>query len=110
MPQRSDGGAQWPAFFCAAQRTQGPICVQTEAASTESSRFDLFFAPAFFGIALLLAFVAAAKSPEPAMQIQAWTVMGGVIAILLWFVHRYAKGIPADDTTPYANDVVKAGV
>jgi len=84
--------------------------VPTEAARTEASRFDLYFAPVFFGVALLLAFVAAAKSPEPAMQIQAWTVMGGAIAILLWFVHRYAKGTPADDTAPYANDVVKAGV
>ena len=28
----------------------------------------------------------------------------------IWLLRRYADGIPADDVSPYANDVIKAGV
>ncbi|MDZ4738755.1 MAG: cytochrome-c oxidase, cbb3-type subunit I [Alphaproteobacteria bacterium] len=44
------------------------------------------------------------------MSMQAWTFMAGVGGTIIWLVRRYAGGIPADDTSPYANDVVKAGV
>ena len=73
-------------------------------------RWDLFFAPGVFILAAMLALFAAAKSQEPQMQMQAWTFLLATVAVLVWIVRRYAAGMPADDQSPYANDVVKAGV
>ncbi len=84
--------------------------MQTEAHAKNDPRWDMLFAPAIFVVAFLLAFVAAAKSPEPQMQIQAWTFLAATALVLVWWVRRYAEGIPADDSSPYANDVIKAGV
>ena len=81
-----------------------------EGDARKDLRLDLWFAPATFVVAFLLAFAAAARSPEPQMQMQAWTFLLATLAVLIWFVRRYAGGTPADDNTPYANDVVKAGV
>ena len=40
----------------------------------------------------------------------AWIFAAGFLAALVWLVRRYADGIPADDTSPYAESVVRAGV
>jgi len=74
------------------------------------SRFDLFAVPALFIVFLFLGFVVVTQTPDPVMSIQAWTFMAGVGATLIWLVRRYGGGIPADDISPYANDIVKAGV
>ena len=69
--------------------------------------FDLFAVPALLVSFLFLAFVVAARTSDPLMSMQAWTFMAGVGGTIIWLVRRYAGGIPADDTSPYANDVVK---
>ncbi|MEQ1867825.1 MAG: cytochrome-c oxidase, cbb3-type subunit I, partial [Micropepsaceae bacterium] len=59
---------------------------------------------------LILGFWVAARSNDPLMVTQAWTFMAGIAVTLIAFVRRYADGIPEDDRSAYANDVVKAGV
>jgi len=73
-------------------------------------RMDLWAVPAVFVAFLILAFVVAAQTSDPLMSIQAWTFMAGVGIAILWLVQRYSGGIPEDDRSAYANDVVKAGV
>lgn len=75
-----------------------------------SGRLDLFAVPALLFFFLFLAFVVAARTSDPLMSIQAWTFMAGVAGVIIWLVNRYGDGIPADDTSVYANDVIKAGV
>jgi cytochrome c oxidase cbb3-type subunit I len=73
-------------------------------------RFDLFAVPAVLILFLFLAFVVAARTNDPLMSVQSWAFMVGVGATIIWLVRRYAGGTPTDDTSPYANDVIKAGV
>ncbi len=74
------------------------------------TRFDLIIVPVLLVFFLVLAFAVAATTSDPLMSMQAWTFMAGVCVAILWLVRRYADGIPDDDVSPYANDVVKAGV
>ncbi len=83
--------------------------MQPQPAATDT-RLDLFAVPALLVLFLLLAFVIVAQTNDPLMSLQAWTFMAGVGLTLIWLVRRYADGIPDDDRTPYANDIVKAGV
>jgi cytochrome c oxidase cbb3-type subunit 1 len=76
----------------------------------EMPRIDLFAVPAVFISFLILGFYVTTQTADPLMRIQAWTFMAGVGLALIHLVRRYAEGIPADDKTTYANDIVKAGV
>jgi cytochrome c oxidase cbb3-type subunit 1 len=72
--------------------------------------FDLFVVPALLVLFLFLGFAVATQTADPLMAWQVWTFMAGIVLALLWFVRRYAEGVPEDDRAAYANDVVKAGV
>ena len=74
------------------------------------ARLDLFAVPAFLLFFFFLAFAVAARTPDPLMEIQAWTFMAGVGLSLIWMVRRYADGIPEGDRGAYDNDIIKAGV
>jgi cytochrome c oxidase cbb3-type subunit I len=76
----------------------------------ELPRVDLFAVPALFILFLILGFHVTTQTADPLMRIQALTFMAGVGIALIHLVRRYAEGLPADDKTAYANDIVKAGV
>jgi cytochrome c oxidase cbb3-type subunit 1 len=76
----------------------------------EMPRFDLFAVPAVFVGVLVLGLYVITQSADPLMKTQAATFMLGAGLALIYFMRRYADGVPADDTSPYANDIVKAGV
>ncbi|MCE9522411.1 MAG: cytochrome-c oxidase, cbb3-type subunit I [Alphaproteobacteria bacterium] len=80
------------------------------APSNAEFRLDLFAVPAVLVSFLLLGFFVAAKTPDPLMALQAWTFMAGIGVALFWLVQHYKNGIPDDDRSAYANDIVKAGV
>jgi len=73
-------------------------------------RLDLFAVPALIIFFLFLALTVAVKTTDHLMSIQAVTFMVGFGLAMLWMIRRYAEGIPAEDNTPYDNDIVKAGV
>jgi cytochrome c oxidase cbb3-type subunit I len=73
-------------------------------------RVDLFAVPALIIFFLFLALTVAVKTTDHLMSIQAVTFMVGFGLAMLWMIRRYAEGIPAEDNTPYDNDIVKAGV
>jgi cytochrome c oxidase cbb3-type subunit 1 len=81
-------------------------------ASTEraSGRIDLAVIPGFLIAVFFLAIIAAAKSPDPRMVMQAWTFAACIAATAIWYLVTYADGTPADERGPYMNDVIKAGV
>jgi len=79
----------------------------TESAS---GRIDLAIIPGFLITVFFLAIFAAAKSPDPGMVLQAWTLAACIAATGAWYLVTYADGTPADERGPYMNDVVKAGV
>jgi cytochrome c oxidase cbb3-type subunit 1 len=81
-------------------------------ASTESAsgRIDLALIPAFLITVFFLAIIAAAKSPDPRMVLQAWTFAACIAATGVWYLVTYADGTPTDERNPYMNDVIKAGV
>ena len=81
-----------------------PVPAQTRAGS------DSLIVPALFVVFLLLALVVAATTDDRLMALQAWTFMAGIGVTLVWFVRRYADGLPDDERAPYANDIVKLGV
>jgi cytochrome c oxidase cbb3-type subunit 1 len=76
----------------------------------ELPRVDLFVVPAVFILSLILGFYVTTQTADPLMRIQALTFMAGVGLALIHLVRRYAEGMPADDKTAYANDIIKAGV
>jgi cytochrome c oxidase cbb3-type subunit 1 len=80
------------------------------ATGSREARSDLLAVPALLVFFLFLAFVVVTQTSDPLMSLQAWTFMAGIGIALVWLVQRYGEGIPADDTSPYANDIVKAGV
>jgi cytochrome c oxidase cbb3-type subunit 1 len=80
------------------------------ATGSQEARSDLMAVPALLVFFLFLGFVVVTQTSDPLMSLQAWTFMAGVGIALAWLVKRYGEGIPADDTSPYANDIVKAGV
>ena len=79
----------------------------TESAS---GRIDLAIIPGFLITVFFLAIFAAAKSPDPGMVLQAWTLAACIAATGVWYLVTYADGTPADERGPYMIDVVKAGV
>jgi len=85
--------------------------VQTNiAVSTPSTRFDHWFVPGVIFLGLLASLVEAARSPDPRMVAQAW-IFGTCMAITgAWYMWMYVGRTPADETRPYADAVVKAGV
>jgi len=54
--------------------------------------------------------VAASAAVDDAFAAHAWIFAGGFLAGMIWLLRRYADGAPADDSAPYANDVVRWGV
>jgi cytochrome c oxidase cbb3-type subunit 1 len=74
------------------------------------SRYDLFFLPALLALGALAGLAWAAKSPDWAMQMQGWIFGLCMVGTGIWFLKYYAYRTPADELSPYANDVVKAGV
>jgi cytochrome c oxidase cbb3-type subunit 1 len=81
-----------------------------QPAATNNLRLDLICVPALLLVSFFIGVIEAARSPDPLMVIQAWTFIACITGVGIWFMRRYAGGIPADDTDVYANNVVKAGV
>jgi cytochrome c oxidase cbb3-type subunit 1 len=88
---------------------RGAVSMQT-ALTSRPLRLDLFIVPVFLILSLAIGILEAARSPDPRMVMQAWTFIACIAAVGVWFVRRYAGGVPQDETDSYANDVVKAGV
>jgi cytochrome c oxidase cbb3-type subunit 1 len=84
--------------------------VQSQNIASSDPRWDLYFIPFLIGVFALLAFAVMARTDDPLMSMQAWTFMVGLAVFALWLMGRYADGAPAEDSAPYANDIVKAGV
>jgi cytochrome c oxidase cbb3-type subunit 1 len=82
----------------------------TSMTSTEGLRLDLWIIPGLMLVAFALGLAEAAASHDPRMVFQAWTFLGCVGAGGIWFLRRYADGVPADESGIYADDVIKAGV
>jgi len=80
------------------------------AISTEPMRTDLWIVPGLLVLAFVVGIAEAALSHDPLMVIQAWTFVACVTAAGIWFLRRYADGVPHDEKGEYANDVIKAGV
>ena len=74
------------------------------------ARTDLIFIPVLLIAGFFMAVYVAAKSPDWRMVVQAWTFLACLAGIGIWFLRRYADGTPADETSTYQNDVVKAGM
>ncbi len=82
----------------------------TTATGTNSLRLDLAAIPALLVCALFVGVIEAAKSHDPLMVKQAWTFLGCIAVGGIWFLRRYAGGVPEDERGVYANDIIKAGV
>jgi cytochrome c oxidase cbb3-type subunit 1 len=82
----------------------------SSSTAPEELRLDLWAIPALLVVAFFIGLVEAGRSHDPLMVIQAWTFLACVAAGGIWFLLRYANGVPADEQGQYANDVVKAGV
>lgn len=80
------------------------------AATSSPMRLDLAIIPAILVAGFFAALVEAAKSPDPAMVMQAWTFVACMAATGSWYLVTYADGIPKDEQSGYANNVIKAGV
>jgi len=82
-----------------------------QSATTSSPlRLDLAIIPAILIAGFFAALVEAAKSPDSAMVMQAWTFAACMAGTVIWYLVTYADGIPKDEQSGYANDVIKAGV
>ena len=62
------------------------------------------------GAAALAALVVTRFAVDTGMYVHGWMFVAGFLGALVWLVRRYAGGSPQDDTAPYADDVVRAGV
>jgi cytochrome c oxidase cbb3-type subunit 1 len=80
------------------------------AAARSELRPDLMIIPVLMALGFFTAIYVAAQSPDWRMVAQAWTFMAAVAALGVWYIRRYADGIPEDDTSTYANGVVRAGM
>ncbi|HEU0162818.1 MAG TPA: cytochrome-c oxidase, cbb3-type subunit I [Rhizomicrobium sp.] len=82
-----------------------------QAQATETPwRFDHYFVPLVIVLGLLAALFEAAWSHDPRMVAQAW-IFGGCMAVTgVWYLWMYAGRVPVDETRPYADSVVRAGV
>jgi cytochrome c oxidase cbb3-type subunit 1 len=78
--------------------------------SKNSLRLDLFIVPAMIAAGLFAAIVEAAKSPDPRMVIQAWTFAACMAVTAIFYLVNYGGGVPQDERSGYADNVVKAGV
>jgi cytochrome c oxidase cbb3-type subunit 1 len=82
-----------------------------EAVQSKSTlRLDLFIVPAMIAAGLFAAILEAAKSPDPRMVIQAWTFAACMAATAIFYLVNYGGGLPQDERSGYADNVVKAGV
>jgi cytochrome c oxidase cbb3-type subunit 1 len=82
-----------------------------EAVQSKSPlRLDLFIVPAMIAAGLFAAIVEAAKSPDPRMVIQAWTFAACMAVTAIFYLVNYGGGLPQDERSGYADNVVKAGV
>jgi len=73
-------------------------------------RFDHYFVPLVIVLGLLAALFEAAWSHDPRMVAQAW-IFGACMAITgAWYLWMYVGRTPKDESQPYADDVVRAGV
>ncbi len=81
-----------------------PNAVQTD------TRLDLILIPGLMILGFFAAVYIAAQSPDWRMVVQAWTFIACLAGLGIWFLRRYGDGIPEDDTSTYANGVVKAGM
>jgi len=73
-------------------------------------RLDLAVVPTILGLALFAGIAEAAKSPDPRMVAQAWTFIACVAATAIFYLINYGSGVPEEERSGYANNVVKAGV
>ena len=80
------------------------------AAKTSTFRFDLAILPAILVAGFAAALIEIARSPDSAMVVQAWTFGACVLATGAFFLINYGGGIPDEERSGYANNVVKAGV
>jgi len=76
----------------------------------KSLRLDLGIVPVLIALALASAIFEVAKSPEQVMVIQAWTFIACMGSAAIFFMRRYGAGLPKDEISGYATDVVKFGV
>ncbi len=81
-----------------------------QAVSEKPFRPDLVAVPVVLLLGTVFALIEVAKSPDPLMVIQAWTFLACMLGISTFFLRRYAVGLPDEESGPYVNDVVKAGV
>jgi cytochrome c oxidase cbb3-type subunit 1 len=73
-------------------------------------RFDHFFVPLIIFLGLAISVMEAAWSPDPRMDAQAW-IFGACMAVMgVWYMWMYVGRTPLDESRPYADGVVKAGV
>ncbi|HEY0105562.1 MAG TPA: cytochrome-c oxidase, cbb3-type subunit I [Rhizomicrobium sp.] len=80
------------------------------AAADPPFRFDLALLPLLLGAGFVAALIEAARSPDSAMVIQAWTFAACVLATGAFYLVNYGGGVPAEEKAGYRNAVVKAGV
>jgi cytochrome c oxidase cbb3-type subunit 1 len=73
-------------------------------------RFDLALLPAILGGGFVVALIEAARSPDPAMVIQAWTFAACMLGAGVFYLITYGGGIPREERSGYADNVIKAGV
>jgi cytochrome c oxidase cbb3-type subunit I len=80
------------------------------AAAERPFRPDLVVLPLILFLGFCAAILEAARSPDPAMVIQAWTFAACMAGIGVFYLKTYGDGVPAEERDGYLNNVVKAGV
>ncbi|HTW35406.1 MAG TPA: cytochrome-c oxidase, cbb3-type subunit I [Rhizomicrobium sp.] len=80
------------------------------AAAKSPLRLDLAVIPAILLLGFFAGIIEVAKSPDPRMVIQAWTFIACIAATAIFYLVTYGDGLPQDERSGYANNVVKAGV
>jgi len=73
-------------------------------------RLDLTILPVIVAAGFFAALIEAARSPDSAMVTQAWTFMACMLGIGIFYLINYGGGLPAEERSGYANNVIKAGV
>jgi len=78
--------------------------------SARPLRLDLAILPVIVVLGAFAALFEAARSPEAAMVTQAWTFLACMVGIGIFYLINYAGGVPLEERSGYADNVVKAGV
>ena len=80
------------------------------SAADRPFRLDLTILPVIVAAGFFAALIEAARSPDSAMVTQAWTFMACMLGIGIFYLINYGGGLPAEERSGYANNVIKAGV